>query len=132
MKNEFVDYKIALELKSLGFNKPCFGRFFSDHGSLTIAHTEKYKISNGVDRSSFFTLAPLKQQVFKFFRENYGLNSFIELVYDDGLKYDYVLYTDEEIDEDETFGDGPFNNHEEADKVLIDKLIEIVELKHNE
>ena len=65
MKKEFCTYKQSLELKELGFDEPCFGRYNNNDNNLLIAHTEKYIISNGVDRSEFFTLAPIYQQAFR-------------------------------------------------------------------
>ena len=82
LTTEFVPYEQALALKELGFDEVCFGRF-SNEGDLLIAHTEKYIISNGVNRSEFFTQAPLYQQCFRWFREKHDLHVHIR-------KEDYV------------------------------------------
>ena len=75
------------------------------------------------DKKEQFLPAPLKQQVFRWFREKYNQNSFIELVYQDRIKYDYVLYVNKKEEECENYGDGPFITYEEAENACIDKLI---------
>jgi hypothetical protein len=118
MKKEFVTYEQALALKELGFDDECCG-YYSDN-ILYIYEIENKNLCNGA------IVCALKQQVFRWFRENYNKNSFIELVYQDGLKYDYVLYVDKKEEECENYGDGPYNTYEEAESACIDKLIEIV------
>ncbi len=121
MKQEFVPYELALKLKELGFDKPCFARFNND-GDLLIAHTEKYIIDNGVDRSEFFTLAPLFQQAFRWFREEHNLNPTI--MYNGLGEWDYTLLGD--------WAGRIWNTYEEAELAALDKLIESVELKNKD
>jgi hypothetical protein len=121
MENEFVTYEQALALKELGFDEKCFKYWVGEIHEKSI---EFVLDSEKLNDDELF--APLKQQVFRWFRENYNKNSFIELVYQDGLKYDYVLYVDKKKEECENYGDGPFNTYEEAENACIDKLIEIV------
>jgi hypothetical protein len=107
MNKEFVPYELAVKLKQLGFDEPCFARFNND-GDLLIAHTEKYIIDNGVDRSEFFTLAPLFQQAFRWFREpKNGSYNHLDFMYE-YLKYESISY-------------------EQAELACLDKLIEIIE-----
>jgi len=117
MKKEFVTYEQALALKELGFDDECCG-YYSDN-ILYIYEIENKNLCNGA------IVCALKQQVFRWFREKYNKNSFIELVYEDGLKYDYVLYVDKKEEECENYGDGPYNTYEEAENACIDKLIQI-------
>jgi hypothetical protein len=124
MESNFVTYEQAVALKELGFNEECFGAFIGKELRIKI-----FVFSNdlvGYANNNLITGAPLKSQVFRWFREKYNQNSFIELVYQDGIKYDYALYVDKDEEECENFGDGPFNTYEEAENVCIDKLIEIV------
>ncbi len=122
MEKEFVTYEQALALKELGFHEECFAWY--NYGELLeFGNDHILDMYAGEDKKP---VAPLKQQVFRWFREKYNQNSFIELVYQDGIKYDYVLYADKDEEECENFGDGPFNTYEEAEDVCIDKLIEIV------
>ena len=90
MKEQFVTYKIALKLKELGFDEPCFG--FWDRYSLDKA--VELKIEFTQKTNSYFIrakannccLAPLWQQVINWFRENGNLN--IELrLNKDGYQY---------------------------------------------
>jgi hypothetical protein len=123
MNKEFVPYELSVKLKELGFNESCFARF-NNYGDLLIAHTEKYIIDNGVDRSEFFTLAPLHQQAFRWFREKYGLvgivkfgtNDFTYNIYNvDGIG----LLTKESLNFNGTY--------QEAELACLEKLIEIAE-----
>ena len=129
----FCTYDQALALKKLGYDEPCFGRFMKESNDLLIAHTEKYFMS-GTDRKEFFTLAPLKSQVFKWFREEHGI--WVTFEYDDcdcveanvcwyvGKCFRYgigPLFLTDELNDFETY--------EEAEEACIDKLIELIKNK---
>ena len=68
MKELFIPYTEALELKELGFNLPCFA-----------IYDLEYKVKWSIDKPFFkndaigFTLAPLYTQAFKWFRDKYNL-----------------------------------------------------------
>jgi hypothetical protein len=142
MNKEFVTYEIALALKGLGFNEECmahcmgYGKGEIENGTYKIEHTQIFYPNDWItsdDVAEKLNLhcfhmckIPLKQQVFRWFREKYNQNSFIELVYQDRIKYDYVLYVNKKEEECENYGDGPFITYEEAENACIDKLIEIV------
>ena len=73
MDQEYVPYEIALELKQLGFDEYCMGACYyewQNRGKTQIVlHTpDEYDSHDGVK-------APLFQQAFRFFREEYGLIS---------------------------------------------------------
>lgn len=75
MEKQFVTYKIALELKKLGFNEKCFAHYITSEG-WKLDCTEgslcyKDKPSNVQDEYS--VLAPLWQQVIDWFREKKGI-----------------------------------------------------------
>ena len=71
MNKEFIPYEQALELKELGFDEPCFGKFYHNHleigGSWLNSEFNKDKKDGNI-----FTSAPLYQQVFRWFREKYN------------------------------------------------------------
>jgi hypothetical protein len=119
MTQEFVNYNQALALKELGFDEPCFG-FYSVLYDLMITQT------NG--RKSLFEsecLAPLKQQVFRWFREKYSLHHVIH-------QFDFKKNTDEEYLAEVSLKDDGFSyykTYEEAESFCINKLIEIVKNK---
>ena len=123
MTKEFVPYELALKLKQLGFDEPCFGRFNND-GYLLITHTEKYIISNGVDRSEFFTLAPTFSQAFRWFREKHGM---VFNLVGSGPYYPSIAFI--LIDGNSDIELGEYDNYEEAELACLDKMIEIVESK---
>jgi hypothetical protein len=124
MNKEFVTYAEALALKELGFDKICFGRF-NNEGNLVIAHTEKYIISNGVDRSKFFTLAPLYQQCWRWFREKYGLEGVIQQAKD----FTWYRWEISQYNEDGKAYVADwyeYKTYKEAELACLDKLIKIV------
>ena len=130
MLENFITYPQALALKELGFDEPCFGRFMKESNDLLIAHTEKYFMS-GIDRKEFFTLAPLKSQVFKWFRDEHKL--WVSFAYDEDESEELYWYVDKIL----KYGIGrlffhdliEYNTYEEAESVCIDKLIEIIKNK---
>ena len=86
MEKEFVPYEIALELKELGFDEPCFATYRTHAvGSKKPFeydldyHTKVEMSSNVIPINSEYTeeskwiSAPTYSQAFKWFRENYKL-----------------------------------------------------------
>jgi hypothetical protein len=74
MENEFIPYTEALALKALGFDEPCFNFYmggFKELGKI------KYVNPNNVAETN--VLAPTFSQAFRWFREKYGLYSWIQL-----------------------------------------------------
>lgn len=76
MEKEFVSYEMALALKELGFNEPCFTYYYNVSGKL------RTNISIDIDdiwipgsiKKLGITLAPTLSQAFNFFSEKYGLD----------------------------------------------------------
>lgn len=66
MKELFVPYEQALELKELGFDEPCFG-FYND--------MENNKPMGGNFPCDGRNSAPLYQQCFRWFREKYKMQA---------------------------------------------------------
>ena len=118
MKNEFVNYDQAVALKELGFDEPCFGYYDIDEGySIGYALCFSY-----LDlQPKIGCSAPLKQQVFRWFRDKYDLLCYIRKV---GSNYWYNI----DIEDGNEF-EGRFDTYEEAEDACIDKLIEIVKQK---
>ena len=126
MNKEFVPYQQALELKELGFDEPCFGYYNS--GVKTPLEVE-YSIP--YDHKEYLS-APLYQQAFRWFRDEYGLRGFIGFrpnvkqfdfhIYDMYLSgKEYVKQrTMEEFNKDPKVG-----TYEEAELACLIKLIEI-------
>ena len=63
---EFIPYEQALALKELGFDEPCFGRYW--HEDFKIINIDKQ-----FEKPDYVCLAPLYQQAVRWFRENHEL-----------------------------------------------------------
>ena len=69
MEKEFVSYEIALELKQLGFDDPCIGKFYYNQLEIGGIWTN----NDFKEDPDIFISAPLYQQAFRWFREKYGV-----------------------------------------------------------
>ena len=78
MIKEFVSYEMALELKELGFDEPCFTYYYNVSGNLRT--NISVDINNGwtyFPNKKSIILAPTFSQAFRFFREKYKLEGAI-------------------------------------------------------
>ena len=130
MEKEFIPYEQALALKELRFDEPCFGCYelseLRDYKKglevswiMTLNTLNGYRIYDDGTQTS----APLKQQVFRWFREKYGLISWVE-----GKKM-FMYRMESPIESDGQLNCSPFITYEEAELECIKKLIEIVKEK---
>ena len=139
MEKEFVPYELAVKLKTLGFNEPCFGGYNpnpvndDDLGTL-IYPTIKLNfegediIFNDTesDEPNCWTieddviLAPLYQQAFRWFREKYNIKPCFDFHPTDLYRYCiyYSINTYFEVCDFETY--------EESELACLEKLIDIV------
>jgi len=143
MKNidkEFVPYQEALELNELGFDYQCVN-YYSHYGNgqvhlNNLVLCSKIGVETNRDKG---ILAPLYQQAFRWFRENYGLKHDID---DDnvGTKFYYKIrsYTDKfdnyddiikPMREERDWSKIEFYSYEETELACLKKLIEIVKNK---
>ena len=116
IEKEFVPYDIALDMKSIGFDEPCFG---------TWDRPDKLWIGNPVngvlDIPEDIILAPLYSQAFRWFRKNRHLKFFIkeddfrESVYEYGIK--------------EVINITGFKTYEQAELECLKELIELANEK---
>ena len=112
MTKEFVPYELAVKLKDLGFNEPCFG-FYLEDGTWTPASysREGTVFPSNSDLLPEWCAAPLYQQAFRWFREKYDL--FISIFhYENGYALNNLRR---------------FDTHEEAEGALLTSLIELAE-----
>jgi hypothetical protein len=116
IQNNFVPYQIALDMKSIGFDEPCFGWWFADEEMLIIEKSNKSTSENVIQ-------APIYQQAFRWFREKYEL---IHWLNDGGLipknQWYFTIRHKNEI--------LPFNwvedtTYEHAEQECLNKLIQI-------
>lgn len=122
MEKHFATYEQSLTLKELGFSEPCLG--FYDDISKYFYQIHSHASSNNDVKN--ITIAPLKSQVFEFFR-GYRL-SFIINDYMDDYEANIIEWT---LSDDRIVHEFPnrFDSWEEAESACIDKLIEIVKNK---
>jgi hypothetical protein len=83
LEKEFVPYTESLALKELGFDKSCFGHFLN----------KKFYLKSFGKQGDSITLRPSFSQVFRWFREKYGLRATIMDFIDDeiGVNWDYEI-----------------------------------------
>jgi hypothetical protein len=128
MEKEFVPYELAVKLKALGFDEPCFAYYKDMKG-------EKVLLYDSMDFDGECNV-PLYQQAFRWFREKHGL--FTSIIVDQTTKPKFY-YNISEYYEDETtweWKDGWGNSslyrtYEEAERDCLTKLIEITEKHEN-
>ena len=123
MKELFVTYSQAKELKELGMIVPCFGyfgikdkEFYSCKGFNYAYSTEDNCIA-----------APLKQQLFQFFREKHSIHSEIRYV-DEVIGYYGVITTLNDNTEMDLVHK-EYYTYEQAESECIDRLIQIIKNK---
>ena len=110
MNKEFIPYQQALELKELGFNEPCFGKFYFNH--LEIGGN--WSNDDFKEDPDVFISAPLYQQAFRWFREKYGIHITPN-------KFDTTTWIAEW-----GYWESPvYYSYEEAELACLNKLIEI-------
>ena len=115
MTKEFVPYELAVKLKALGFDEPCFGYYYNK------------QLSFGA-RTSYGEVieAPTFSQAFRWFREEYQLFGGILSEYSYGGQINAYHITGKRQGD---ISKGDFTTYEEAELACLDKLIEIVEKK---
>ena len=130
MEKEFVPYELALKLKQLGFDEPCFG-IWKDGKLISVGGHWGAGITHsmfGFEGDRFAPdeyRAPTFSQAFRWFREKYHIIG--EPKYKGGLTtktswYDYIIYSNIDWEEDNK----QYKTYEEAELACLKKLIEIV------
>jgi len=127
IEREFIPYDRALALKELGFDEPCLA-FYNGK----FLESTDYNFDNDTSKDiGLCIVAPLYQQVFRWFREKYNLQCWVETTgskryscrYDgnDDTGKRWVGYLRDDL------GNILFyNTYEEAELACLKKLIEIV------
>jgi hypothetical protein len=122
MNREFIPYELALELKRVGYDEPCFawynpkGTLLSD---LTIGHeeTDFFYTQNDMDENQ--CIAPTFSQAFRWFRDNGKVAEvFSQLLPSNKYKWGFKIQGVEGVT------DGLFT-YEEAELACLKKLIDI-------
>ena len=127
MEKEFVPYPLALRMKQLGFDEPCFAYY--DYYTKGVP-LEMY----GLDHDGSGQPAPTYSQAFRWFREQKGMWVTFEYHDCDCVEADVCWYVGKCF----IYGIGPlfltnelgdFKTLEEAEAACLEVLIEIVEKK---
>ena len=138
MKDLLVPAKQAVQLKELGFDEPCFGRYIYDGRGKEwfLVQTQQTKSASVIFEGArsvdgISVAAPLYQQVFKWFRDNHNLFGCIDLQcsnpaywyvrVDDIIENDFVYHSEDNRIK--------YKTYEEAESDCINKLIELVKNK---
>jgi hypothetical protein len=138
MEKEFIPYEQSLELKELGFDEDCFGCYaekkevivrVGDYRSFQNNDSEDVIIRDFNSYENGTVSAPLYQQVFRWFRDKYGLigqpiplsTSYPGKV----THYGWSIVSNQNANDWENEDDG-FKTYEEAELECLKKLIEIV------
>lgn len=120
MEKEFVPYVLAVKLKSLGFDEPCFSFYMGGFEELG-----RIKYVNPSNVAETNVLAPTFSQAFRWFREKYGMYSHIKT----SGKISVLEFTWVSNGKYGFFSKDGFKTYEEAELACLNKLIEIVESK---
>ena len=130
MDKEFVPYEQALALKELGFHEPCFAFYNGKFIQSTEFDFDSY---NSID-VGHHPLAPTFSQAFRWFRENYNIDAWVQPFVTE--KSNGTLFLPDESYSYYIFKDGVFVadkvdlfDPEEAELACLIKLIEIVKNK---
>jgi hypothetical protein len=113
---EFVSYELALRMKQLGFDEPCFAWYVTESYGLEYGKVIKSDlIKDGI-------VAPTFSQAFRWFREKYKLSGIPQ--YFTGGFYCYTINDMKDTKEsNKLFTE--FETYEEAELACLEKLIEI-------
>jgi hypothetical protein len=125
MNKEFVTYEQALTLKELGFDEDCLGYYNID----PYLQNPTFNLVKPFEHEWCLS-APIKQQVFRWFREMYGFHfySYQIKLYPDGdypTKIWHGKINDEFVNTENGLAKSHFYSYEEAENACIDKLLEI-------
>ena len=135
MHKEFVPYAESLALKELGFDEPCYGRFYYKdvYPMLRPNSYEKelfYESGQFVRQTEETILSPTYSQAFRFFREfrdydDWCIESWIQPYLSDKPRQHEAFYWRR----GQKVSVGVFSTHDEAQLNLLRKLIELVKTK---
>ena len=114
MEKEFVPYEVALRLKALGFDEPCFGCYLEFDEFLNIEFTKNQNSFHGQIAS-----APTFSQAFRWFRKNHDLLGI-------PTHSKYTIISNKWVGQPLY---GNYNSYEESELACLEKLLEICSSK---
>jgi hypothetical protein len=121
MTKEFVPHSLAVKLKVLGFDWPCYAYIYTGDTGNNYDHYIEVKPSDAKDwngKSDLCISRPLFQQAFRWFREKYpDLDFGVAKIHNGTNNYHYHINLKWEFFE---------GSYEEAETACLEKLIEII------
>jgi hypothetical protein len=130
MKKEFISYEQALALKELGFDEPCLAFYTQNaYGSTPEQKVQYWREPIGGNDDYVFILAPLYQQVFRWFREKYNLFCEIQIDRTTEPKFCFDIFQYEHFGNYEKIEVKEwylYRTQEEVELECLKKLIEII------
>lgn len=132
IESNFVPYQIAVDMKSIEFDEPCFGYYqqeWHDDGITQLEASLQMIVSKQHQHAFQLCSAPTYSAAFRWFREKYNHVGFIQIVEPEyGGEYGYVIYYNPNHLSVHHWNKG-FKTYEEAEQACLDKLIEIIKEK---
>ena len=116
-EDDIVSFDQALELCIIGYNEPTFCMYEIENRQLCLCHLDE----EGLYIPDKDLHAPTKNQVFRWFREMYGIHHIINR---HNKQWEWCTGGNESYC-------GYNNTYEEAENACIDKLIEIAKQQDN-
>ena len=125
MKDQFIPYHLALQLKQLGFNEKCIGAYFNPHIT-ELKYPSAFQTNTFLMMGEDACATPLWQQAFDWFREEHNISGYIFPFKDHQAdNNDPILYKTNQT------GNLEFKTHNEAKEKLLQNLIYILELSNS-
>ena len=147
MEKEFVPYKLALIMRQLGFDEPCFATYRKgaiaskkpfeydlDYHTKVQMQSSVIPINSEYIEESGWISAPLYQQAFEWILKKYKLHSFVDIypTTDEPERCWFMIrYIEKDEIEKEDYMSGWFNNQNDIKTPRLRKLLEIIEQKNN-
>ena len=145
MKKEFVPFELAVKLKELGFDEPCFGYYVDGElRGINLGIEQLGGIEPYYQRFGFHTLsnhnidnpnkivvtAPTFSQAFRWFREKHNIDGLLHKTAEGSYYFwitecEYENYNHYKYYNQMVY----FNTYEEAELACLERLIELVESK---
>ena len=138
MEKEFVPYEQALALKELGFDEICFAHYCNGDlitkTAILKSSTMLYYQQNNINPNNQYKhqncTAPLYQQAFRWFREKYNIECYVNCYWSEEDSSKRTYYANYNYGSDIFFTiKTEFSSYEEAELECLKKLIEIVKNK---
>lgn len=125
MEKEFIPYNLAVKLKELEFDEPCIAYYVDGEDRFVY---DIYTVNNFSGRNILIGKAiatPLWQQIFDWFRDQYGLHTEIRSY--TAERFTFVIQELKNTVKYIEYGgiNNAFKTYQEARKACLEKLIEL-------